>query len=86
MICARDGANTKKENEIDNISFGFKVLLGVCLAAASVLSWKNQASVFDVLIYACLAIPFLVSAVHNLIRRNKRTKLVTEIDKDEPTD
>ena len=24
---------TKKENEMDNISFGFKVLLGVCLAA-----------------------------------------------------
>ncbi len=68
---------------MDNISFGFKVLLGICLAAASVLSWKNEASLFDVVIYACLAVPFLVSAVHNLIRWNKRTKLVTEMDEDE---
>lgn len=62
------------------LSTGLQLCVGVCLVVAAGLTWQHTAALFDTLVCAGLALPFLGGAVRNLVRWNRRTRRVTGKD------
>ena len=63
---------------MNRMSTGMQMLLGVCMLAAAVLTWKTTGVLLETIVWAGFSVPFFVGVVRNLVRWNRRTDLVTK--------